>query len=559
MSHLDVRTPRPPCRLLRIQEVAADVGLTTRTIRYYEELGLLKPAARSEGSYRLYDADDLERLRFIKGLRDDAGFSLAEIGQLLEDEAARARNRERFRSTSDPAERRAILDDALARVDRQVATLRAEDRPARGDDRRGRGPPRPPRDPPRRDRRRASSPRRTPTARPRPRRPMTVAPGRRSTAPAPSATATTGCSSPASSISLIGTWMQQVAQAWLVLQLTHDPLWLGLVSVAQFGPVIIFGLFGGVIADQLPKRKTLLATQTVAMVLAFVLFGLTATGVVQVWHVMVLAVLLGITNASTCRPASRSRSRWSAARTSRTRSGSTRRMFNASRDPRPGGRRPADRRVRHLDRVPDQRDQLPRGDRRLPRDARRRAPADARDRPADDRPRRLREPRRGRPLRPQHAARAARGHRRRARRDVRDELPGPHPAVRRQRPPCRRVRLRLPHGGVRPRLDVAALSSRSSGRSRRCRSSSARSRSALARSCSPLSTSFALSLLRDVHRRGGRHRHGRDGEHDDPAVGAGPPSGPGDERLHDGLRGLRAGGRPADGLDRLVVGRAGCR
>ena len=98
-------------------------------------------------------------------------------------------------------------------------------------------------------------------------------------------------------ISLIGTWMQQVAQAWLVLQLTHDPLWLGLVSVAQFGPVIIFGLFGGVIADHLPKRKTMLVTQTVAMVLAFVLFGLTASGVVAVWHVMVLAVFLGINNA----------------------------------------------------------------------------------------------------------------------------------------------------------------------------------------------------------------------------------------------------------------------
>ena len=82
-------------------------GLTTRTIRYYEELGLLEPAARSDGDYRLYDADDLERLRFIKGLRDDAGFSLAEIGQLLEDEAARERNRERFRSTQDPDERRA--------------------------------------------------------------------------------------------------------------------------------------------------------------------------------------------------------------------------------------------------------------------------------------------------------------------------------------------------------------------------------------------------------------------------------------------------------------------
>ena len=97
---------RPPAvPLLRIQQVAADVGLTTRTIRYYEELGLLKPAARSEGYYRLYDDDDLERLRFIKGLRDDAGFSLAEIGLLLEDEAARARNRERFRSTNDPDER----------------------------------------------------------------------------------------------------------------------------------------------------------------------------------------------------------------------------------------------------------------------------------------------------------------------------------------------------------------------------------------------------------------------------------------------------------------------
>ena len=123
VSHLDepATTVAP---LLRIQEVAADVGLTTRTIRYYEELGLLNPAARSEGSYRLYDADDLERLRFIKGLRDDAGFSLTEIGQLLEDEVARTRNRERFRSTADPDERRALIDDALARVDRQVAILR---------------------------------------------------------------------------------------------------------------------------------------------------------------------------------------------------------------------------------------------------------------------------------------------------------------------------------------------------------------------------------------------------------------------------------------------------
>lgn len=98
-------------------------------------------------------------------------------------------------------------------------------------------------------------------------------------------------------ISLVGTWMQQVAQGWLVLQLTNDPLWLGLVAVAQFGPVLIFGLFGGLIADHLPKRQTLIATQAVAMFLAFALFGLTASGVVEVWHVMVLAVLLGTTNA----------------------------------------------------------------------------------------------------------------------------------------------------------------------------------------------------------------------------------------------------------------------
>jgi DNA-binding transcriptional MerR regulator len=128
MSHLDLASAPDAAAsskpLLKIQEVAAALGLTTRTIRYYEEIGLLEPAARSEGAYRLYDEDDLERLAFIKGLRDDAGFSLSEIGQLLEDEATRTRNRARFRSTNDPAERRAIVDDALARVERQIATLR---------------------------------------------------------------------------------------------------------------------------------------------------------------------------------------------------------------------------------------------------------------------------------------------------------------------------------------------------------------------------------------------------------------------------------------------------
>ena len=113
-------------RLLRINEVAAETGMTTRTIRYYEEIGLLEPAGRSDGDYRLYDASDLDRLHFIRNLRDDAGFSLAQIGQLLEDEAARQRNRERLRQTTDPTERRVYLADAEQRVERQISILEAK-------------------------------------------------------------------------------------------------------------------------------------------------------------------------------------------------------------------------------------------------------------------------------------------------------------------------------------------------------------------------------------------------------------------------------------------------
>jgi MFS family permease len=98
-------------------------------------------------------------------------------------------------------------------------------------------------------------------------------------------------------ISLVGTWMQTVAQAWLVLALTGSPFVLGLVAAAQFTPVLVFGLFGGLIADHLPKRRTLIATQASAMTLAFVLALLTATNTVQVWHIFVLALLLGFTNA----------------------------------------------------------------------------------------------------------------------------------------------------------------------------------------------------------------------------------------------------------------------
>jgi MFS family permease len=98
-------------------------------------------------------------------------------------------------------------------------------------------------------------------------------------------------------ISLIGTWMTQVAQAWLVLQLTGNPFDLGLIGVFQFTPVLVLGLFGGLIADALPKRPTMYATQLVAMIVSFTLFALAATNTVQLWHVFALALVMGVRNS----------------------------------------------------------------------------------------------------------------------------------------------------------------------------------------------------------------------------------------------------------------------
>jgi MFS family permease len=98
-------------------------------------------------------------------------------------------------------------------------------------------------------------------------------------------------------ISLIGTWMQQVAQAWLVLQLTGDPIWLGIVATAQFLPVMVLGLFAGVAADAFAKRRVLIATQVSMMILAAALAALVIAGVVEVWMIVGLAFLLGVANA----------------------------------------------------------------------------------------------------------------------------------------------------------------------------------------------------------------------------------------------------------------------
>ena len=94
-------------------------------------------------------------------------------------------------------------------------------------------------------------------------------------------------------VSLSGTWMQGVAQAWLVLDLTGSGTALGLVSSLQFLPVLLFGPMGGVLADRFDKRRLLLITQVVAATLAAVLGLLVATDLIEVWMVYVLAACLG--------------------------------------------------------------------------------------------------------------------------------------------------------------------------------------------------------------------------------------------------------------------------
>lgn len=109
----------------RIHEVAAELGLTTRSIRYYEQVGLLCPV-RSDGSYRLYDDGDVERLRAIVTLRDDAGFSLADIRELLSDEDAASQDRAAFRATPDVDARRRLVRDAIGREERHLVLLRGK-------------------------------------------------------------------------------------------------------------------------------------------------------------------------------------------------------------------------------------------------------------------------------------------------------------------------------------------------------------------------------------------------------------------------------------------------
>ncbi len=98
-------------------------------------------------------------------------------------------------------------------------------------------------------------------------------------------------------VSLTGTWMQSVAQAWLVLRLTGSPLALGTVTLVQTTPFLLFSLFGGVIADRVRKRRLLLMTQSVMALDAFTLATLTASGRVTLPAIYVLVGLMGLANA----------------------------------------------------------------------------------------------------------------------------------------------------------------------------------------------------------------------------------------------------------------------
>ncbi|HEU4449775.1 MAG TPA: MFS transporter [Gaiellaceae bacterium] len=95
-------------------------------------------------------------------------------------------------------------------------------------------------------------------------------------------------------VSVTGTWMQNVAAAWLVLTLTHSPVAVGVLMLCQFLPATLLGLVGGVIVDRLDARRVVVATQAASMVFAAALAGVTLAGVVEPWHVYLLAGLRGV-------------------------------------------------------------------------------------------------------------------------------------------------------------------------------------------------------------------------------------------------------------------------
>jgi MerR family transcriptional regulator, repressor of the yfmOP operon len=114
--------------MIRIGEVAERTGVTPRTIRYYEEIGLLSSPTRRKGEHRLYDDMDVERLNELTRLRDLLNLSLDELKQLVEAEEARAAIRRRFEATESDSERLRLLDAALPYVETQLELVRRRKR-----------------------------------------------------------------------------------------------------------------------------------------------------------------------------------------------------------------------------------------------------------------------------------------------------------------------------------------------------------------------------------------------------------------------------------------------
>jgi DNA-binding transcriptional MerR regulator len=110
--------------MLRIGEAASRSGVTPRTIRYYEELGLLPRSEREQGKHRVYTESDVERLRELTRLRDLLGLSLDELRSMVVAEDVRAEVRRRFQETESAEEQRELLDTALPHLDTQLSLVR---------------------------------------------------------------------------------------------------------------------------------------------------------------------------------------------------------------------------------------------------------------------------------------------------------------------------------------------------------------------------------------------------------------------------------------------------
>ena len=98
-------------------------------------------------------------------------------------------------------------------------------------------------------------------------------------------------------VSWTGTWVQWVAQGWLVLEITGSGIGLGLVTAVQWLPILLFGAWAGVLADRYDKRKVLIFTNIAGGILSLILGVMTVTGVVELWHIVAIALLLGLVTA----------------------------------------------------------------------------------------------------------------------------------------------------------------------------------------------------------------------------------------------------------------------